>query len=77
MAPRADNIVKFEVSEGAEIIGVASGDPTSHESSKGTSHSALNGKVLVIIRAGKEAGPVEVTATADGLEQTTTTINLE
>ncbi|WP_037324869.1 beta-galactosidase GalB [Salinimicrobium terrae] len=77
LAPRADNVVHFEVTGGAEIIGVASGDPTSHESFKGTSHSALSGKVLVIIRAGKEAGPVEVTATADGLQKATTTINLE
>ncbi|WP_324720314.1 beta-galactosidase GalB [Salinimicrobium sp. HB62] len=77
LAPRANNVVNFQVSEGAEIVGVASGDPTSHESFKGTSHSALSGKVLVIIRAGKKAGPVTVTATADGLEQASTTINLE
>ncbi|UZH56793.1 glycoside hydrolase family 2 protein [Salinimicrobium tongyeongense] len=77
IAPRANNVVHFEVTGGGKIEAVASGDPTSHESFKGTSHSALNGKVLVVIRAGKEAGPVEVTATANGLQKATTTINLE
>jgi beta-galactosidase len=77
LAPRANNTVHFEVKGGGKIEAVGSGDPTSHESFKGTSHSALNGKVLVVIRAGKEAGPVELTATADGLQQATTTINLE
>ncbi|MCY2687533.1 beta-galactosidase GalB [Salinimicrobium sp. TH3] len=77
LAPRANNLVHFEVKGGGKIEAVASGDPTSHESFKGASHSALNGKVLVVIRAGKEAGPVEVTATADGLQKATTTINLE
>ncbi|WZL90413.1 beta-galactosidase GalB [Salinimicrobium sp. 3283s] len=77
IAPPANNVVHFEVTGNAEIAGVASGDPTSHESFKGSSHSALSGKVLVIIRAGKEAGPVEVTATANGLQKATTTINLE
>lgn len=77
LAPRANNLVLFEVSGGAEIAGVASGDPTSHESFKGSSQSALSGKVLVIIRAGKEAGPVQLTATAEGLQQATTTIYLE
>ena len=77
IAPRANNVVHFEVKGGGKIEAVASGDPTSHESFKGSSHSALSGKVLVIIRAGKEAGPVEVTATANGLQKATTTINLE
>ncbi|WP_029036268.1 beta-galactosidase GalB [Salinimicrobium xinjiangense] len=77
LAPRANNVVHFEVKGGGKIEAVGSGDPTSHESFKGISHSALNGKVLVVIRAGKEAGPVELSATADGLQQATTTINLE
>ena len=77
IAPRANNTVHFEVKGGGKIEAVGSGDPTSHESFKGTSHSALSGKVLVVIRAGKEAGPVELTASADGLQQATTTINLK
>ncbi|MDT0645583.1 beta-galactosidase GalB [Zunongwangia sp. F260] len=77
LAPRADNLVHFELSKGGKIVGVASGDPTNHESFKGTKHSALSGKVLVIVQSGKDAGSVELTATSEGLEAATTTINFE
>jgi beta-galactosidase len=77
LAPRADNLIHFELSGGGKIVGVASGDPTNHESFKGTQHSALSGKCLVIVQAGKDAGSVELTATSEGLEAATTTINFE
>lgn len=77
LAPRAENLVNFEVSENAEIVGVASGDPTNHESFKGTKHKALNGKCLVVVKAGKEAGTVILTAKSEGLEEASIKITLE
>ena len=77
LAPRAGNEIHFEISGGGKIVGVASGDPTNHESFKGTKHSALNGKCLVIVQAGKDAGSVELTATSNGLKSASTTITLE
>lgn len=77
LAPGADNLVHFELNGDGKIVGVASGDPTNHESFKGTKLSALNGKVLVIVQSGKDAGAVELTATSEGLESATTTLNFE
>ena len=77
LAPRAGNEIHFEISGGGKIVGMASGDPTNHESFKGTKHSALNGKLLVIIQAGKDAGSLELTATSNGLKSASTTITLK
>lgn len=77
LAPRAGNEIHFEISGGGKIVGVASGDPTNHESFKGTKHSALNGKCLVIVQSGKDAGSVELTVTSNGLKAASTTITLE
>ncbi|MDT0675261.1 beta-galactosidase GalB [Autumnicola musiva] len=74
LAPRADNLIKFSLEGDGKIVGVASGDPTNHESFKGKEHSALNGKALVIVQAGKKSGNLKLTATAEGLESATTSI---
>ncbi len=77
MAPSADNEILFELKGNGKIIGVASGDPTNHESFKGKKHKALNGKCLVIIEAGEKAGNLLLTVSSNGLKSKSTTITVE
>lgn len=73
-AATANNQIDFEVKGEGKIIGVSSGDPTNHESFKGNTHKALNGKCLVIIQSTDKAGTIEVTAKSNGLESATITL---
>ncbi len=76
LAPRADNLIKFSLEGNGKIVGVASGDPTNHESFKGTEHSAMNGKALVVVQSEKEVGNLKLTATSEGLKDASLTITL-
>ena len=68
IAPRANNQIDFEIEGPGEIVGVSSGDPTNHESFKGKSHRALNGKCLVIVQSTRQAGEIKISANSAGLE---------
>ena len=68
LAPRANNQIDFEIEGPGKIVGVASGDPTNHESFKGKSHRALNGKCLVIVQSTKQTGEIIISANSAGLE---------
>jgi len=72
--PTADNLVSFEASGGARIIGVGNGDPSSHEPDKAAQRKAFNGLCMAIVQAGREAGPIRLTATSPGLEPASVTI---
>ncbi|WP_335964316.1 beta-galactosidase GalB [Galbibacter sp. PAP.153] len=74
--PTANNKISFKLEGDGKIVGVSSGDPTNHESFKGTKHSALNGKCLVIVQAGDKASTVKFTATSPGLKEATINIQL-
>lgn len=69
--PTADNMIKFNVSGGAKIIGVGNGDPSSHEADKCLDgfwqRSAFNGKCQVILQGGKNAESIKFEAKANGL----------
>ncbi len=77
LSPNANNEIQFSLKGSGKIVGVCSGDPVSHESYKGTKHTALNGKCLVIIQAGTKAEKLELTASANGLKSSTTIINVK
>jgi beta-galactosidase len=65
--PTASNEISFEVA-GGRLIGVGNGDPSCHESDKGTKRSAFNGLCMAIVQATKQSGQITVTASADGLK---------
>jgi beta-galactosidase len=65
--PKANNLIRFDVTGSAAIIGVGNGDPNCHEPDKATQRSAFNGLCCAIVQTGKAAGPVTISATADGL----------
>lgn len=73
--PTANLMVKFAVSNNANIIGLGNGDPNSHELEKGDTRSLFNGLAQVIIQSVEGAsGNIELTATAQGLKPFTATI---
>jgi beta-galactosidase len=76
--PVADNMVRFNLTGDAKIIGVGNGDPSSHEGDKCANElwqrSAFNGKCQVIIQAGKTIGKVILEAKSSGLVSGSTEI---
>ena len=67
VVPTADSEVDFEAT-GGRIIGVGSGDPSSHEADKASRRKAFNGLCMVIVQSTTDAGPIRLTATSPGLE---------
>ena len=65
--PKANNLIRFDVAGAAAVIGVGNGDPNCHEPDKASQRSAFNGLCCAIVQTDKAAGPVTISATADGL----------
>lgn len=74
VVPETNNEVAFHVSGEGKLIGVGNGDPTSHESDKGTSRKAFSGLCMAIIQSTKTAGSVTVEASSPGLAPASATI---
>jgi beta-galactosidase len=74
--PHADNLIKFDVSGAGSIAGVDNGLQTSMESFKADHRKAFNGKCLLVVRAGKEDGDINVSAASDGLTSAATVIKV-
>jgi len=75
IAPRAKNLITFNISGEGEIIGVGSGDSRSHEDYKSNKRKAYNGKCLVIIQSKRNPGQILLTATSPGLSSDSITVN--
>ena len=65
--PHADNLVNFTVEGAGSIAGVDNGLQTSMESFRADHRKAFNGKCLLVVRAGKDEGSINVSASSDGL----------
>ncbi|MBD5263646.1 MAG: glycoside hydrolase family 2 protein [Bacteroides sp.] len=63
----AANKLTFEVAGPAEIVGVINGNLSSDELMTGNTRSLHNGTATVILRSTREAGPVTLSVSADGL----------
>lgn len=75
LCPRADHSLSFAVDGPARIEGLCNGDATSLESFKGTEMKAFNGMCVIYLgSSGEETGDIEITASADGLTETTATL---
>ncbi len=77
LVPYADNLIKFRITGEAFIAGVDNGDPVSHDPFKADFRKAFNGKCLVVIQSRKSAGKAVLSATADGLQSASVSINME
>lgn len=66
--PCADMEINFSVSEGAKIIGVGNGDPSSHEPDKAEKRRAFNGLCAAVVQSCGKAGKITFKAVAPGLK---------
>jgi len=73
--PKAENEVKFEIEGPGEIVAVGNANPVSLESYQQPNRKAWQGKCLVVIKSGKEAGNVLLTAKSVNLKSAI--INIE
>lgn len=62
--PTAMDAVEFEIKGPGKIIGVGNGDPSCHESDKGSRRSLFNGHAQVIVQTTKAAGAITLVARA-------------
>ena len=74
--PGATNLVSFDLQGAASIIGVDNGNPISHEDYRAKQRFAWHGRCLAIVQAGREAGPVHITASAAGLRDAAVELNV-
>ena len=69
--PNANNMINFNIKGDAKIIGVANGDPSSHEADQCAEgdwkRSLFNGKCQVLVQAGKSGGMIQFEASAPNL----------
>ncbi len=77
MMPIASNLVTFAITGGGRLIGVGNGDPSCHESDKGSERSAFNGLCMAFVQALQQAGEITVAATSPGLESSSLAIQCE
>ncbi|HEY3862703.1 MAG TPA: beta-galactosidase GalB [Verrucomicrobiae bacterium] len=70
MAPRAGNLVKFELTGPGDIIATDNGDATSFEPFQSADRDAFNGLAVAIIRTrAGQSGELRLTATSAGLRE--------
>ena len=72
MVPMASNLVRFSLTGPGKIIGAGNGDPSCREDDKPASaasavRSAFNGLCMAFVQSTKQAGPIQMTASAEGL----------
>jgi beta-galactosidase len=67
VVPRASDTIDLTIEGPGTIAGVDNGNPTSHESYRGTSRSAFSGKALAIIQSTSSPGTITLKATSGSL----------
>lgn len=68
VVPTADNLVKFSIEGPGRIIGVANGNPNSHEPDKSSQRMAYNGYCMVLVQSDKQAGIIKLKAASETLK---------
>ena len=71
----ANNKINFSIEGEGKIVGVDNGNPSDTDSYKGNSRKAFSGKALVIVQSTKNEGSFTVTASSDGLQSSSVTVN--
>ena len=77
VVPKAGNTINVAVSGPGTLVGLDAGDSTNHDSYKGTSHAAFNGKLMAIVQATGTPGTVTVTASSGSLTSGTAAITTQ
>ncbi len=60
--------ITVTVDGAGELLALGSACPDTEESYQNTSFTSYNGRVLAIVKAGKHAGTIRITASAEGAE---------
>ncbi len=68
LVSNANNLISFDVSGAGTNAGVGNGDVISHEPFQADQRKAFQGKALLIVRAGRQAGTIPIKASAKGLQ---------
>ncbi|MEE9602271.1 MAG: sugar-binding domain-containing protein [Thermoguttaceae bacterium] len=68
LVPHGGYPIEFALKGEGRIVGVDNGDLFSHESFKKPRRTTYQGRALAIIRAGRHAGMIRLSARAEGLE---------
>ena len=77
VVPTANNLVKFSIEGPGKIIGVANGNPSSHEPDKASQRMAFNGYCMVLVQADKQAGEIHLKAVSDKLKGTEVVVSVK
>jgi beta-galactosidase len=76
VVPDADNRINFNLSDDAVLAGVDNGDPISHDSFKADYRKAFHGLALAIVQPNGTKGVIKLTATVEGLQPATLTLQV-
>ena len=71
MLPGADNLIEFEITGPAKLLGVENGDILDLQSHKVPQRKAFKGKCLLILQSTNESGEIQVKAVSKNLEMDT------
>ena len=77
VVPMAAETVSFVLEGAGKLIGVDNGDPFSHQRYEGTTQTAFHGLCLGIVQSTRQAGRIEVSASAPGLTTAALTLTTE
>jgi beta-galactosidase len=69
LAPRADNLINFEITGEGRIAGVDNGLQTSAEPFQANYRKAFNGLCLAVIQSAEKPGRITLKATSEGLQE--------
>ena len=79
--PDAMNLIQFTLAGEARILGVGNGDPSSHEADNcldgNWKRSLFNGKCQIILQSPEKEGEFALTASSEGLKNTTVIIKIK
>jgi beta-galactosidase len=75
--PQANNQIQFSVEGNGKIVGVGNSNPTSIESFQQPTRKAFEGKCLVIVQSGKQAGEIRLKATSENLKSAEVIVKVE
>ena len=77
VVPTADAMVRFAVEGAGTWIGVDNGDPFSHQRYTGMTQTVFHGLCLGVVQSTRQAGRIEVSASATGLTAARLTLTTE
>jgi len=72
--PKSEQLVKFEIEGPGQIVGVGNGNPVSTDSYQQPQRKAWQGRILVVVKSGKEPGIITLKASSAGVKPASITI---